>query len=100
VKIKKKQIKITHVQLSVAEKKMKVLGLRQAKLTKQITLLKTIVRKYIQQNMVVIDAYCGTHSQVGLLRWAVAKVKCGYFGVDVSLGNLVSIIEALEKAKL
>ena len=96
----KKQRKITIVQMRAAEKKLTVLSHKQMRIAKQITPLKIKVRVYIQQNMEALEAHvappgCG-HS---MLRWAIAKIKRGYFG-DATLGNLLDIIQALETTEL
>lgn len=91
----KKQRKITIAQIRAVEKKLETLQHKQANITKQITPLKITIRKYIQQNMEACEAW------LGILGWAVDKIKRGYFG-DAHLRNLRDITRALlefEKGK-
>lgn len=94
----KKQRKITVVQIRAAEKKLKMLQLKQSQIVKQTTPLKVVIRKYIQQNMQEIEAHLGG-KECGMLWWAVDKIKRGYFG-DANLQNLVNIIRVLREAGL
>lgn len=93
----KKQRKITIAQLNAVEKKLIVLQHKQAAIVKQVTPLKLTVRKYIQQNMKPLAQYAGG---VGMISWAIDKIRRGYFGTDTHLGNLREIIAALKKTGL
>lgn len=100
MKTKKKQRKITIVQLSVVEKKLVVLQHKQATIAKQITPLKITVRKYICQNMEAIETYLASGHKYGMVGWAVDKIKRGYFGTDVKMHQLKNIISELREAGL
>ena len=97
---KTKAKSITIIQMEAAKKKITTLRKQEQKLTKQITPLKILVRKFIQEHEESVTLASGINGKFYLLPWALDKIRRGYFGTDVNLSTLVQIMDELTAAGL
>ena len=97
--MKQKQRKITTAQVRALEQKLITLENRRRAIALRVTPLKVTLRKYIQQNMEALELYLLEHGEVGIINWAMWKIKHGYFA-DAKLKQLIEIVQELSVAGL
>lgn len=93
--IKKKQRKVTVIQVKALADKLLALEYQRRQSMNQTIPLRATLKKFILQNGVALERYSrGKHPGSVILQFALSKIKRGYF-YDLTLCNLHELAHTL-----